>query len=329
MNDGGFLHSVRALPRRRHMTHNTSFFHLPIEIYRERCSPQRRYLGITRLLLSLTSTALTTSCTTSRPLVSPPTSVPREPVNSRADLSGLTSVNQQSIFSPGQLEYAIQVQAVVQALPPDSMHTPDSTHTVAAATMMFETNSPNKITATISIDSIHQSIQGTASESLPRQYFQFSINPEGTLISSQRDRVNTEEKCTAHTQQAPFSGFELLPHIPIPLRPTWTDTTDVHTCRDGLSILFHRISNYQHISEDSANRITRSTQVVVTGNGKQWNQSVNVAGTGLAVDTIWLSSSGTLRLQQIRGSSHLDLTFRSPLRIQHFEQTASLFITHQ
>jgi hypothetical protein len=256
-------------------------------------------------------------------------SAPPQPVNSSADLSGLTSANAQGIFSPGQLEYAIQVQAVVQTLPPDSMHTADSTRTVAAATITFETNSPNKTTATISIDSIRQSVQGTVSEKLPRQHFQFSINPEGTLISEQPDAIKTEDKCTGDTHQAPFSGFELLPRIPIPLRPTWTDTSDVHTCRDGLSILFHRISNYQHILEDSANRIIRSTQVVVTGNGKQWNQSVNVAGTGLAIDTIWLGSSGTLRLQQIRGSSHLDLTFRSPLRTQHFEQTASLLITHQ
>jgi hypothetical protein len=262
-------------------------------------------------------------------LLSPPTSALPQSVNSRADSSALTSATTQSIFSPGHLEYAIQVQAVVQTLPPDSMHAPDSTRTVGTATITFETNSPNKIIATISIDSIRQSIQGTVSERLPRQYFQFSINPEGTPISNQPNAIKTEDKCTKDRHLPPFSGFEFLPRIPIPPRATWTDTSDVHTCRDGLSIFFHRISNYQHISDDSANRITRSTQVVVTGTGKQWSQSVNIAGTGLAIDTIWLSTPGTLRLQQIRGSSQLDLTFRSPLRIQHFEQTTSLLITHQ
>jgi hypothetical protein len=71
--------------------------------------------------------------------------------------------------------------------------------------------------------------------------------------------------------------------------------------------------------------IIRTSDVVVTGSGAQWQQPVQASGHGNSVDTLRVRQF-PLRLSSIIGNASLEIDFRSLFRIQHFVQiTTSQF----
>jgi hypothetical protein len=69
-------------------------------------------------------------------------------------------------------------------------------------------------------------------------------------------------------------------------------------------------------------QIVRTTEVLITGSGSQWQQPVEASGHGTAVDTLMISISRS-RLQSISGFTQLEMSFKSALRSQRFTQTTT------
>ena len=267
--------------------------------------------------LLFSTTFLATACTSSQA----PSSFPPSPTQDAATAAGNTLSRlplAQTIYEPGQVEYAISVQALVQSIPPDPQHDIDSTKTTAIATALFHTTSSG-IEAVVSLDSIRSIASGNSARSLPDGQFRFSINSITAHVTTTVTRVMD---CPVQTAEMPFSGAEVLPTIPLPLKRTWIDTSDFDICRGGIALRVQRVSTYQLIEPDSLPRVTRLSYITIAGTGRQWDQLVQLTGSGTAVDTIWLTSAQPMRLNSLRGFSQLQISFYSQLRQQNFRQTA-------
>lgn len=258
-----------------------------------------------------------TACTSSRT----PSSLPPSPTRDSATTTSKTLgrlAPAQTIYEPGQLEYAIRIQALVEGIPPDPQHEIDSTETTAIATVLFQA-SPSAIEAIVSLDSTRLMARGNSAQTLANSQFRFTIN---TITAHVTTTVPRAINCAVQTAETPFSGEEVLPTIPLPLKQRWTDTSHFELCRGGIAVRAQRVSAYQLIEPDSIPRVTRLSDITIDGTGHQWNQLVHLTGTGVAVDTIWLTSSQPMRLNSLRGFSQLQISFRSQLRQQDFRQTA-------
>ena len=287
-------------------------------------SRRQRHLTIIKILTFTGISTTVAFCTTPRSSTTPP--IPQQPPTATSDPSGTSRVSSQTVYSPGESQYTVEVLAVIRTVLPDTLRRIDSTRTTAVATLLFKSTMPNEIEALVAFDSVRKVIPGNVSQSLPSQHFRFTLNVTTGGVAVSSNTGKTQVDCSVESFQSPFSGTEALPRIPAPLVPTSVDSSDFHSCRGGVALNFHRVSTHTLTVHDSGDQITRSTYVTVTGTGKQWDQPVDINGNGSATDTIWVTREPSRRVSRVTGTSRLDITFRSPLATQHFEQLASLLV---
>jgi hypothetical protein len=280
--------------------------------------------GYTRLSLALL--VLDTVCCTSARTNGRSPIPATQPANATIDSLGSKSATPETIYGPGQLQFALRLEAIIRATG-DTLHQPDSSQMTALATVLFRNGERNSIDAIIAIDSIRRFFPGNTSQAFPNQELAFTINQEsGHPIPKTSSAQNN---CDTDTTQVPFSGVELLPTIPLLPRASWVDTSNIHVCRGGARLTLQRVSAYQLLPGESPTRITRKSQVTVTGTGRQWNQPVQVTGDGISSDTIWLTTTHPRRLDRLDSTSQLNVSFRSSLRVQAFQQTTQMSIVHK
>jgi hypothetical protein len=139
--------------------------------------------------------------------------------------------------------------------------------------------------------------------------------------------------CHQESSNQLFRGDEVTPAIGSRTLQSqnWIDTSLFSGCRGGIPLRITRIAEYRATSPTAQNldtgtiQIIRTSDVLITGSGSQWQQPVQVSGHGSSVDTLKLRQL-PLRLFSITGNSHLEIDFRSLFRTQHFIQiTASQF----
>jgi hypothetical protein len=169
---------------------------------------------------------------------------------------------------------------------------------------------------------------GTPAVILPNQSYSMDIDPLLGKIAVGR----TTQACTQENNDGPFHGDEITPAIPSSSAQLWADSSTYSVCRGGVLLRFARVASYRRDTvsasqiSDSLARVFRVVDLVVAGTGSQWQQVVEATGHGTSVDTLMIYTR-RLQLQSISGTSRLELSFKSPLRLQHFVQTTTTRIT--
>lgn len=231
-------------------------------------------------------------------------------------------------YTPGRLQYYIQVISTAQAIGDDSIHRTDSTRVTGILTAILATGPHrNTVIGHVQIDSA--SITRGSGTSVPIQPSELSAfmidNLTGRVASSSEE---VQHDCTKGDFEAsPIHGGEVLPSInPSLAQKAWTDTSSASICRGGALLRITRVASYVRLqSPDSAFYLFRVTQFQITGNGHQWGQKIAVSGDGASTDTLRLSGF-PLRLQEVTGRSQAKLTFQTSSRAQEFVQTSMTHI---
>jgi hypothetical protein len=271
--------------------------------------------------------AMSTGCT-SHIVSSTPTVPTRSPANVTPDSSENKALEPGSVFKTGQLQYHFQQSAIVQALTPnDSIHRVDTTRTTAVISVTFgSVETRASVGARIQIDSGSTTTGSDTSvpisSSIP---LLFSIDTvTGHITPTNLPNTNVTQNCTSDSTEHVILGFEVLPPVFSTGSTAWSDTLESNVCRGATLLRIVRIASYTWNTSGQPNReLLRTTRVGVQGSGIQWQQIISVTGEGSATDTLWFDPvDGSTRLQQVRGSSRLQIRFRSPMRVQDFVQTA-------
>ena len=141
-----------------------------------------------------------------------------------------------------------------------------------------------------------------------------------TLIGSQKPL------CEIQAHDALVRSDDMVPVLSGKRAPIWGDTSVRQVCRAGIQLEAHRVVTYQLDSSATDLRLLRSTVTTFNGRGTQWNQPVESVGQSISTDTLFLDSTSRQRVQRIKGFTRLQLSFKSQLRNQQFEQLTELFI---
>ena len=276
---------------------------------------------------SITACLVIAGCTT--------TTSPRVPQRPRPgiekpSLDPSTPVNMDvSTYTPGRLQYYLQTFSVVHVTAGDSLPRADSTHLTGILTATLAASpARNTVIAHVQSDSVSVATgSGTSIPIPPSELLAFTIDTQtGRVAPANQDVLR--DCTTGSADSSPIYGREVLPSIHTQAAAqTWIDTLYTSTCRGGALLTIARIASYTQLpSPDSSLRFLRLTQFQITGNGRQWDQKIEVSGEGTATDTLHLSGS-PLRLQEVSGSSQTKFLFRTQLRIQEFTQTSTTRIT--
>jgi hypothetical protein len=277
-----------------------------------------------RLLLSL---GLLTACSLSQPRTSArsPAAIDSTKSPTREALGNNSSPNT-SIYEPGELRYNYRLRSAVHSSIGDSSNRLDSTRTTAVVRVVFAQNAKrDSIVATVRTDSILATLTNSLTTiSLPSQLHTFTIDVKNGYIRSDGSNSNAAIPCldsdSSSSSLSPY-GSELIFPIPSGKSTVWNDSSEVRTCRAGVLLTIRRHALYQATQlSESLVQIVRNTDVVVTGDGRQWDQHVSTSGSGISTDTLLLSRI-PYRVQHITVRAQLKLQFRSALRTQGFEQT--------
>ena len=294
----------------------------------------RRSMNLRFVLRVLTVCALISACST-RGVPTSRVPIPSKPSSDRSP-NVLTSGSKAlvSIYEPGNTVYTIQLKSTIETVVNDSVSQVDSTRLTAVISTTYSNPSPQLAHAVIMVDSItlFRSSTGSSSTSLPPQSFSFDVNQStGKSIKL----APLQQSCTPKEVEELFHGDEASPAIPVNSElESWADTSSYNLCRGGISLHVTRMSNYQRVSRGSSvesqilNKILRTTEVLISGAGTQWQQAVEASGHGTAVDTLQIQSL-PVRLQTISGNSQLEMVFKSPLRSQRFIQTTETQLTRR
>jgi len=265
-------------------------------------------------------------CTSAPPPLITERPEPRVRKPAAGDSASIVTVNA-SAFMPGQLRYDFQTFSVTRALAGDSTHRVDSTHVTGNFTTTFVAGpSRNTVLARVEPDSISITIGSGTSTPIPSsEALFFTIDTQTGQVTSNYKEVARD--CTkGRMDSSPIYGREVLPTLQIPAVQTWTDTVHNLTCRGGALLTITRVASYTRLqSPDSTSQLMRLTQFHITGNGRQWDQKVDVFGDGTSIDTLRLTGSPP-RLRDVTGTSQTKLLFRTELRVQEFIQTSTTHI---
>ena len=287
-----------------------------------------RFFRVIHSALGVFLTAVITACT-SHIIPSTPTVPSRTSADVRPDSSGRKAPELSGVFRTGQLQYRLQRSAIVQALTPnDSTHRVDTTRTTAVLSVTFgSVATRGSVGARIQIDSGSVTTGSDTSVPIPASVpLLFSIDTvTGHIAPTSLATTSVTQNCIADSTEHVIVGFEVLPPaLGTHSTTTWSDTVESNICRGTTSLRIVRIALYTwNVSSQPNSELLRTTRVSVQGSGIQWQQTINVIGEGSATDTLWFNPvDGSTRLQEVRGSSHLQIQFKSPMRVQEFVQTA-------
>lgn len=233
-----------------------------------------------------------------------------------------------AVYQPGNMTYDYRLTSVVQVTTGDSIPRADSTRLTAILTASY--SGDQLTTVMIRADSIRL-VSGTRQAGSVQTEFATSQldRKSGRLLTSTLPTLD----CTLTTTNLIFRGDEVTPVIPeVALTATsWTDSSSYELCRGGVRLLVNKKTQH-HVDEatmiSGQRRIVRSTELRLAGNGIQWQQPVQITGTGSAIDTVTIGGSPT-RIQIIAGTGQLKLDFTSALRRQTFIQSTSVSIINR
>ena len=278
-------------------------------------------------IVSVIASLISAGCTTPTP--PPVTERPEPRIRKPATVDSPTTANvHTTAFTPGHFQYDFQTHSITRVLAGDSTHLADSTHVIGIlrATLVA---GPTRSTVLAHVEADSTSVTTGNGTSVPvsqREVFTFTIDTQTGEVAP-TNQEGTRDCMKDGMDRSPLYGREVLPSIPIPTVQTWTDTIHTSTCRGGVFLLITRIASYSRLpSPDSVSQLLRLTQFEITGNGRQWDQKVEVSGGGTSSDTLRLTGS-PLRLHEVTGSSQTKLLFRTQLRVQEFIQTSTTRIT--
>ena len=266
---------------------------------------------------------LSAGCTTATP--PPITQRPAPGIPKPAAVDSPTTVNvYASVYTPGRLQYDLQIFSIARVVTGDTAHRTDSTHVTAILTITLTAGpTRNTVIARVQPDSVSVTPGSGTSVPIPRgDPLIFTIETQTGQVTSTSQEVARD--CTkGDTDSSPIYGREVLPSIHTPMVHPWTDTVHTTICRGGVSLAITRIASYTQLqSPDSTSQLARVTQFRIAGSGRQWDQQIEVLGEGTSTDTLRLSGS-PLRLREVTGSSQTKLSFRTQLRTQEFIQTST------
>jgi len=289
----------------------------------------RRYRGLSAFMVRwLAILSVISACTAQKPqIVSTP--IPSGPnAQSRSDSLGTPVRSALTIYQPGDVQYTVQMKSIVQVVMGDSIPRVDSSHLRAVLSAKYVATPQSRfIRATVVADSVVLSTfaASTGTTALPNQSYSMDVDP----TSGRGTVARSVSSCSQDVIEAPFHGDEVVPTVPSnSATQFWADTTNYSACRGGVSLRFTRVSNYQRdtvtvgTAAEALAQIVRTTEVLITGSGSQWQQPVEASGHGTAVDTLMISVSRS-RLQSISGFTQLEMSFKSALRSQRFTQTTT------
>lgn len=283
------------------------------------CIDEVRCLTRFSTLVGLYTIAGCASPTSSTPRAPIPTIPPTEPTIRDSAGSRFSS---RFIYQPGQLRYRLQISSAIQLTTPDSIRRVDSTHVTGIVGVRFSTapGRDDHVVAEVQPDSMMLFAgTGTSVPMIAGPPSTFEIDPRSGRATSSKPPQNI---CGADSsEQSLFSGREVLPRIQLDPVNNWVDTSATTMCRGAVLLTLMRVASYVRLeSPDSSYLLFRLTRLSISGTGYQWGQRVDVAGEGIATDTLKVGGS-PIRLQQLTGSSRLQLQFRAPVKVQDFVQT--------
>lgn len=246
--------------------------------------------------------------------------------SSPLDSSAIASVNG-SIYVDAQLRYNLQVSSVIRVIAGDSTRRVDSTRVTGMLTTTFVAGpARNTVIARVQSDSVAVATGSSTSVPVsPARLSTFTIDTRNGRITPIHQEAR-QDCASDSTDSSPIDGREVLPGIHIPIVQSWTDTLHTSACRGGVLLSITRIAVYTPLqAPDSVLRVLRRTQFQISGNGRQWDQRVEVSGEGIATDTLRLSTF-PLQLQELSGGSQMKFLFKTQLRTQEFTQTSATHV---
>jgi hypothetical protein len=263
------------------------------------------------------------------------TVVQQEPVAPRvisrvADSSSRTNptsyrVSPVQLFHPGNALYEYRTLSIVHVTTGDSVPRADTTTVTALVSAEFQAVANDNLTiqASVTIDSI---AVRTGSSTIS-QYHPHTDTLRISTSTGRVSRVNAQKiSCGEQGQELLVRTDDVVPSLLTTQKGTWSDTLVRQVCRAGIQLQAHRVTSYQLDSTVSELRLLRITKTTFSGRGIQWNQPVESAGQSISADTLFLDLSNRRRIQRIRGTTQLQMNFRSQLRNQQFEQSTQLFV---
>jgi len=252
-----------------------------------------------------------------------PSPLPSSTTSGKAQTDTSVAAPQQEVsttYSQGRLQYMLERIGFVEAdSGSDSIQHTDSTHTTASISVTLTPNA-NGILAEVQIDSGSLTSAGRTSVPIaPTEKLTFQIRKHTGQVLQTANSTQRKE-CSTDSSELVISGIDILPVIPTAKVDTWVDTLESRVCRGGIPLSITRIETYtRSVSEPLRQRVIRTAQVHITGTGLQWNQKVEITGTGTATDTLNFGTASS-RLELLSGQSQLRLIFISPIRTQSFKQ---------
>ena len=175
---------------------------------------------------------------------------------------------------------------------------------------------------------------GAGREAAPIAGVRFPVTLSGSLPVHGEQLTFTAPSsatpCTSPATTAAHSVRDLWFRAPDTLRvgTTWSDSTRYAICRDGIPLFLRVIRDFRVTGSAERNgrivlTVLRLSRTALTGDGDQFGERVSItaSGTGELTYEIAPLAGELLRAQ---GTSTLDLTFRSALRVQQVRQISEI-----
>jgi hypothetical protein len=264
------------------------------------------------------------------PVITSTPSVTREPQPIKTDSTRGSTTNW-DIYQAGSIQYDYRLTSTVQVLAGDSIPRTDSTRMTAVLVATFSDEPTHRFTdVSIKADSIRLTAlpaTPSAAGNVLTEFHTLRLDQSTKHISTSRSPLSD---CTETTVDLMLHGDEVVPALPQqPTIRSWADSSVFELCRAGVKLQFNRIARYrlddmQTLTDQR--RVFRAVDLQISGSGIQWQQPVQVTGTGTSVDTL-VFAQNPIRLRAVSGMSQINLEFRSPTRRQQFNQKSSAVIT--
>jgi len=257
-----------------------------------------------------------------------PVSVPR-PISTVDSTSRVDSTTHRAsllqLFHPGNAQYDYRSVSLIRVTVGDTIPRADTISVSGLVGAKFQSVGTENLTIQASIST--DSVVIRTGTSMP---LRFATQVDTVRIHTATGKVAVQSfptnSCEVQTQEALVRIDDLIPVVlPTQVR-TWSDTVARQVCRGGIQLQTRRVTSYQLDSTTAELRLLRIGVTTFSGRGSQWNQPVEASGQSISTDTLVLDLTNRQRIQQIRGTTQLKLSFKSQLRNQQFDQSTQLFV---
>ena len=254
----------------------------------------------------------------------------RQPISITTDSTSRTdsaahNILPTDLFRPGNAIYDYRTVSVVRVTLGDTVPRVDTSTVSALLSATFQTSGSDNLTTQvrITVDSI--TVQTRSSPIL--HFTPYTDTLRITTATGKVTLVGSQNAlCEIQAHDALVRSDDVVPVLSGKRAAIWGDTSVRQVCRAGIQLEAHRVVTYQLDSTATDPRLLRSTVTTFNGQGTQWNQPVESVGQSISTDTLFLDLTSRQRIERVRGFTRLQLSFKSQLRNQQFEQLTELFI---